>query len=179
MDMSNKLGDKSAFLFDVIKRYDHYIGTTNFKVGLMMSFLGTIIIGLAVRIMLLTPIQGEISCIRYAAIAASILTILGALFSAFLLFKVVFPNTKNENGTESLIFFGSVASCSNGAQGYFEKVKNVEPANLLKDLAIQTYNVAGVVKEKFRVLKIAVNTVIYLVVPLLAVSLLLLIFEGI
>lgn len=178
-DKDKQLQEKSAFLFEVIKRYDHYIGTTNFKVGLMMSFLATVILGLTVRIMLLSPSQGEISSIRFAAISASILTILYSLFSAVKLLRVVFPNTQNESKSESLIFFGDVASCNNGGTDYFEKVNNAEGEDLVKDIAIQTYNVAGVVNLKFKVLKTAVNMTIYFVIPLLGISLVLLIIEGI
>jgi len=178
-DKSNQYQNKSSFLFDVIKRYDHYIGTTNFKVGLMMSFLGTIILGLTVRIILLTPAQSGLSCLGNVAILTSITTIILSLFAAIQLFRVVFPNTKNNCSDDSLIFFGDVSSCENGSDGYFEKVKNATDDDLIKDIAVQTYNVAGVVTEKFRVLKIAVNTIIFFVVPLLAVSLILLIIEGI
>jgi len=178
-DSTEQLKEKSAFLFDVIKRYDHYIGTTNFKVGLMMSFLGTIILGLTVRIMSIHPIQGELSCLRLATIIASILTIIFSLIAAVKLLRVVFPNTRNENSSNSLIFFGDVASCDNGATGYFDKIKSAKMEELVKDIAIQTQNVAEVINEKFKVLKTAVNMTIYLVVPLLGISLILLIIEGI
>ncbi len=178
-DKNNQYNNKSSFLFDVIKRYDHYIGTTNFKVGLMMSFLGTIILGLTVRIMLLTPTQNGLSCLGDFAIMTSIITILFSLFAAIQLFRVVFPNTKNDCDIDSLIFFGDVSSCKNGSDGYYEKIKNATDEDLIKDIAVQTYNVAGVVTEKFRVLKIAVNTIMFFVVPFLAVSLILLIIEGI
>ena len=177
-DKSNQHPNKSSFLFDVIKRYDHYIGTTNFKVGLMMSFLGTIILGLTVRIMLLTPTQSGLSFLGNVAILTSITTIVISLFAAIQLFRVVFPNTKNDCSDKSLIFFGDVSSCENGSDGYFEKIKSATDDDLIKDIAVQTYNVAGVVTEKFRVLKIAVNTIMFFVVPLLAVSLILLIIEG-
>jgi len=145
----------------------------------MMSFLGTIILGLTVRIILLTPAQSGLSCLGNVAILTSITTIILSLFAAIQLFRVVFPNTKNNCSDDSLIFFGDVSSCENGSDGYFEKVKNATDDDLIKDIAVQTYNVAGVVTEKFRVLKIAVNTIIFFVVPLLAVSLILLIIEGI
>lgn len=178
-DKNENMKDKIAFLFDVIKRYDHYVGTTNFKVALMMSFIVTIILGLTIRVMLLTPDQNGSSCIYYAAIIFAGATILCSLLTAVNLFRVVFPNTKNEDSPNSLIFFGDVSVCKNGSDGYFEKVKNAEMDNLLKDLATQTYVVSGIVSEKFRILKIAVNITIYAIVPLLAITLLLLIIEGI
>lgn len=175
---SNRLQEKVDFLLDVLKRYDHYVATTNFKVGLMMSFLGAIVLGLTIRVILLDPIQGEISCIRYSAIIASVLTIISSLFAAIQLLRAVFPNTENENGSGSLIFFGTVVSENKDSDEYYEKVLTIKHEEILKDLATQTYNVAGVVNHKFRVLKIAVNTMIYVTVPLLAASLILLIIEG-
>jgi hypothetical protein len=178
-DSDENTMNKMAFLFDVIKRYDHYIGTTNFKVGLMMSFLGTIILGLVIRVMLLTPAQGGSSCMYIAVIIFAVLTILCAMVAAINLLMAVFPNTKNSDNMKSLIFFGDVSTCENGSEGYFEKIKNSEVEGLLKDLSTQTYTVAGIVSEKFRILKKAVNIIIYAVMPLLAITLLLLIAEGI
>lgn len=171
--------EKSAFLFDVIKRYDHYIGTTNFKVGLMMSFIATIVLGLTIRLISLEIIQDSCNYILFLTVFFGVTTILLSLLAAINLFRAVFPNTNNTSDTKSLIFFGDVASCDNGASGYFEEVKGANEALLLEDLSTQTYNVAQIVNEKFRVLKIAVNIIIYGVIPLLAITLLLLIFEGI
>lgn len=172
---SDNLKDKRDFLLDVLRRYDHYVATTHFKVGLMMSFLGAIVLGLTI---ILKPVQGEISDTRYAAIIVSILTIISSLFAAIQLLRVVFPNTNNENGADSLIFFRAVIKENKNSDEYYRKVISADQERILKDLAIQTYNVAGIVNHKFKVLTVAVNTMIYVTVPLLAVSLVLLIVEG-
>ena len=62
---------KCSFLFDVIKRYDHYIGTTNFKVGLLMSFVAAIILGLSIRIILMGPPESDCNYLYYTASASS------------------------------------------------------------------------------------------------------------
>lgn len=175
---SSELKDKTSLLIDVLKRYDHYVATTNFKVGLMMSFLGAIVLGLTIRVILLNPIQGEVGCIRYAAIVVSVLTIISSLFAAIYLLRAVFPDTKNIDGTGSVVFFGSVASENKNADEYYRKVVSIEQDAILRDLAVQVYNVARVVSQKFKVLKVAVNTMIYLTVPLLTASLILMIIEG-
>ena len=175
---NSQLKDKADFLLDVLKRYDHYVATTNFKVGLMMSFLGAIVLGLTIRVLLLDPVQGGIGCIRYATIVTIVLTISSALYAAIQLLRAVFPNTKNENGSGSLIFFGSVVSENNNSDEYYKKVLSIEQGEILRDLSIQTYNMAEVVNQKFKVLKIAVNTMIFATIPLLAVSLALLIIQG-
>ena len=175
---NNQFKEKTDFLLDVIKRYDHYVATTNFKVGLMLSFIGAIVLGLTIRVLLLDPIQGEITCVRYATIIAIVLTISSSLYAVIQLLRVVFPNTQNSNGSGSLVFFGSVATENTDSEEYYKKVLSVEPVEMLRDLATQTYNMAGIVNHKFKVLKIAVNTMTYATIPLLGLSLALLIIEG-
>lgn len=175
---NSDLKDKISFLIDMLKRYDHYVATTNFKVGLMMSFLGAIVLGLTIRIILLEPLQGELSCIRCAAILFSVTTIISSLFTTIQLLRVVFPDTENIDGFGSVVFFGSVAFENKNANEYYEKIECIERGVILKDLAIQTYSMARIVSKKFKILKFAVNTMIYITVPLLAASLILLIAEG-
>jgi hypothetical protein len=91
---------------------------------------------------------------------------------------VVFPNTKTDKNYKSMIFFGDVCATDNGADGYFNKIKEATSDEIIEDLSKQTFMVAEIVNEKFRVLKIAVNIAIYGVVPMLAVSLFLLILNG-
>ena len=79
---SKNLKDKTAFLFDVIKRYDHYVATTNFKVGLMMSFVGAIVLGLTIRVMSINPAQSGCNYLYYAVLLSSSLTIICSLSAA-------------------------------------------------------------------------------------------------
>lgn len=171
---------KTKFLLEVLKRYDHYIATTNFKVGLLMSFLGAIILGLTIRIMLLAHEVIEFNCVITLAIIFSTLTILFSLYASTLLLRTVFPDTTNKNNNkDSIVFFGDVSSQFNSPKEYFETVKVSSSTDLLKDLATQTHNVACVTDEKFKILKKAVNTIRLLVIPILAFSLILLIYEGV
>ena len=170
--------DKSTFLFDVIKRYDHYIATTNFKVGLLMSFVGAVVLGLSVRIVLLGSPQSSCDYFYYCAVGFSVLTVLLSLAAAINLLRAVFPNKKTDKSYSSLVFFGDVLAIEDGADGYAKKIEEATPEELLKDLSKQAFIVAEIVNEKFRVLKIAVRIVIYGVVPALAASLFLLMFNG-
>lgn len=180
MDEGNdKLKDKISFLFDVIKRYDHYVATTNFKVGLMMSFVGAIVLGLTIRVMSINPVGSGCNYLYYSVLLFSALTIILSLSAAINLLRAVFPNTKTHDGDKSLIFFGDVATCENGVDGYQDKVGAASTERLLEDLSKQTFIIAEIISEKFRILKIATGIIIYGVVPLLAISLLLLILEGV
>ncbi len=179
MDERNEnFKEKTKFLFDVIKRYDHYVATTNFKVGLMMSFVAAIVFGLTLRVMSITPPSSGCNYIYYSAVISSALTVLLSLLAALNLFRAVFPNTKTNDSKKSLIFFGDVACCNNGIDGYMEKLKESTKKSLFEDLSKQTFIVAKIINEKFRVLKIAARIIIFGVIPLLAISLLLLILEG-
>ena len=171
--------DKQDFLFDVIKRYDHYIGTTNFKVGLMMSFMATIILGLTLRVMSLEVILKSCNYTYYFSILFTIATIVSSLIVVINLFRAVFPNITNDSSEKSLIFFGDVETCQGGSEGYLQNIKDADLDFLLKDLATQTFSVAGVVSEKFRLLKIAVNITVWGVIPLLATTLILLVLQGV
>lgn len=171
--------DKSSFLFDVLKRYDHYVATTNFKVALMMSFIGAIVLSITIRVMSIELVQGECNNLYYSAVAFSSLTIIFSLIAAINLLRAVFPNTKTHDGEKSLIFFGDVAGCEKGADGYKEKIEKASSESLLEDLSKQTFIVAELVNEKFRLLNLSVRIIIYAVIPLLAISLMLLIFEGV
>jgi len=174
-DNKETLTKKMDFLMDVIKRYDHYIGTTNFKVGLMMSFLVTIILGLTVMVMKLPSPHIEKSCVFNIIIAVSIATIITALIGIYQLFNAAFPNISSPANSKSLIFFGDVCNSENGAEGYLNQVLNSSMKELAKDIATQTFTVAEIVSEKFRILRLAVNIIKWGVMPLLALSLILII----
>ncbi len=164
------MNDKSTFLFDVLKRYDHYIGTTNFKVGLMMSFLLAVILGITLRVVVLGSKVGINIILFWILLLFVFLTITSSLIVIFKLFCAVFPNTKNPNNYESMIFFGDVSTTQGGAVGYHEKIKNSSEEEILKDLAIQTFTVAEIATDKFKTLQVAVNIIKFCVLPLLFIS---------
>tara|TARA_R100001460_G_scaffold52229_1_gene91037 strand:- start:2783 stop:3328 length:546 start_codon:yes stop_codon:yes gene_type:complete len=178
MQESGEIEGKSAFLLDVIKRYDHYIATTNFKIGLMMSFIGVVALGLTIRAMSITPTQTSCNTAYYLAITTSVLTIATALFSSAKLLQALSPNTKSLNEKKSLIYFGDVSKHKNGIEGYKASIENITPEEILQDLAEQAFILAEVATEKFEILKTAVNTLKFGTIPLLGISILLLIAEG-
>lgn len=170
-DIENKL----SFLFDVIKRYDHYVATTNFKVGLMMSFVGAIVLGVFIQIIALTPSGNIIYCL---AVQLSVFTIITSLIVAIHLLRVVFPNTKSHDLGKSLIFFGDVSKATDGPDGYVKLVEKATTKEVLEDLSKQTFVMAEIVNEKFRLLKLSVRMLMYGVIPLLGASLLLIILAS-
>lgn len=82
--------DKLSFLFDVMKQCDHYITTTNFKIGLMLSFIGAIVLELTIRVMSLDLIQDHCISLYYMIVLLSSLTIILSLVAAINLLRAVY-----------------------------------------------------------------------------------------
>ncbi|NWH06960.1 hypothetical protein [Desulfobacter latus] len=99
---------KASFLFEVIKRYDHYISTTNYKTALTMSFLSAVILGLTLRMLTLNTGNNSNGVAYYLIAFVVTLTVFTSLIAIFYLLKVVFPNTKNPISPKSLIFLFSL-----------------------------------------------------------------------
>ena len=174
---NDSLKEKASFLFDVIKRYDHYIATTNFKVGLMMSFLSAVVVGLVVKI-ISTEVATGVDRLAWLTLSFSFLTIAFSLITSRLLLKVIFPDTSSCNETESLIFYGDVSRFNSTSQEYAQKFKSADLEKLVEDLSVQAFYVAKVADEKFIWIKKSVNILTHVVIPFLGITLLFYMLEG-
>lgn len=136
------LSEKTEILLNVVRRYDHYVAAANFKASLMMSFLAAIAIAMIARVALPAPSCKDFNYIGCAATVMVALTIISSLYVAIKLLLVVFPNTKNDGGDDSLIFFGAVAANYRNPNQYFNKIISVNSDDITRDLATQAYNMA-------------------------------------
>jgi len=157
-------------MLEVLKRYDQQITTTNFKVGLMLSFLVTVIWGLTLHVKSVPTPVGVFTCKYIVIIGSVIITITLALSAILNLFRAVSPNTDNPNDLKSLIFFGDVSKYSKG-NDYYEEITKANMESLTQDLAIQTHTLSVIVTEKFRLIRIATNLIKFGVIPLALCSL--------
>lgn len=174
---NDSLKEKASFLFDVIKRYDHYIATTNFKVGLMMSFLSAVVVGLVVKVISTGAITGRDS-LALLTLSFSFLTIAFSLIASRLLLKVVFPDTSSCTETESLIFYGDVSRRNSTPQEYAQKFKSADLEKLVEDLSVQAFYVAKAADQKFTLIKKSVNILTHVVIPFLGITLFFYMLEG-
>ncbi len=165
--------DKIAFLFDVLKRYDNYIATTNFKSGLILSFLGVVILGVAKLAKDLT--SGAYDCAYLVFIVCSILTIAFAMISIYKLLRAVTPRIMTSSN--SLIFFGSVSKLENSEE-YSNSINQLTEGDIIQDLSRQVYEVAKITNLKFIALKSTIKLIIFTVLPLLSLTLFLSLFVG-
>ncbi|MDO6814792.1 Pycsar system effector family protein [Cobetia amphilecti] len=167
--------EKCDFLFNVIGRYDHYIATTNFKIGLMFSFVSAATLGLSIRAVSVNPLHESCGILSYITLILILVTIVFSLVTAVFLLKAVFPSLKNIDKDKSLIFFGDVSGMIGGKQEYYEKVYDLTQHELLKDLSYQVFILAKITNYKFKVLQYAVSLIMYIVVPCLTLPLILII----
>lgn len=168
--MQNKPDEQKSkidFLFDVIKRYDHYIATSNFKIGLLMSFLVVILVGVILKIY---GAYGVTTGCEFSRIAF-LLVVLGVVVTDFVaviyVLKAVFPNTSSDKNYVSLIFFGDVATFDGGAASFYEEIVRADESRLLKDISYQVYSVAYITSQKFKDIQIAINWIRWGMLPML------------
>lgn len=157
--------NKNNFLWDVVKRYDHYIATTNVKASLLLGFLSVVIFGVVLR---LSFFEFENDCLSILFLIISALLLISCGCSCWQLINVVLPNTNNSKGSNSVVFFGDVANLKS-QDSYCEKIQTSTEQILQKDLAEQVYFVAKVTDKKFKQLAQASNTIKYAVLPSLIV----------
>jgi len=169
--------NKIGFLFDVIKRYDHYIATSNFKIGLTSSFLVAVIVLLFKIFESLTKLNLSDNW-NYAFLALLTLTLICCVFSFINIFRAVHPSLDSSENKHSAIFYGDVITTNNGETGYYENIQKMNENEFLKDLAFQTYQVANITNDKFKKIGRAINIVLYGVLPLLTITILCFLFKG-
>lgn len=154
---------KISFLWDVLKRYDHYLATTNFKAGLILSFLGILVFGVVNQ--LLSTANPPL-CLKVLAVWIVICSIIAICY----LLKSVYPKTKSEISKCSFISFSSVAELNK--ENYFDGIKSLTTDELIRDLTEQVHEVAIIVNQKFICIKTATEVIQFsILIPFIVFSL--------
>lgn len=135
---------------EVLKRIDVYIGTTNTKCTIVMSYCAAAIAFIVTLLAKLEP--NDISMQLMVAIGLfSILAFALAIWCMALAIITIFPVTFSKPGTykgESLIFYGDISSCG-GEEAYSIKIKNTSEEGFLDDLNSQVFALATIASNKF------------------------------
>ncbi len=157
--------DKIKFLWDVIKRYDAYIGTTNYKVSLLLAFCTSMLIGIIFKT---KDIAGKFDCsiLSHIVYILSAIILVASLKSIYHLLKTVFPQTSSHPTEKSLVFFGDVAKTENKGFDYHKSILILTEEQIVKDLSFQVYELSLITSYKFNEIKEAVNTIkLFLLLP--------------
>ncbi|MDT3280371.1 Pycsar system effector family protein [Shewanella scandinavica] len=152
---------KVTFMLDVIKRYDHYIGTINVKAGLLFSFIVVVIWNV-------TKYTAEITasgCLTKFLFVLAFVVILSGILSTYYLLSSIFPNLSSSSYKRSLIFYGDVSKKYADKKEYIKEVNAASVDDVLDDLAGQAYDISNILLEKFSRQKQAVNWLKFVMLP--------------
>ncbi|TWC18626.1 hypothetical protein FBY06_11481 [Pseudomonas sp. SJZ085] len=141
--------------FEVLKRIDTYIGTTNTKCTIIMSYCAAAI---AFIFTLLTKFDSASASMQLTvgigifSVLALVLALWCMVLATLTIFPVTFSKPDSPRG-ESLIFFGDIASCGGSAK-YSEYIQKASDAEFLEDLNGQIYTLASIATSKFSRIKL-------------------------
>lgn len=136
--------------FEVLKRIDTYIGTTNTKCTIIMSYCAAAT-ALILAILDKLDLAGASMQLMVAIGLFSVLALAFSLWCMVLAALIIFPITFSKPNTlsgESLIFYGDIASCKTSEE-YSNKVLKKTNDEFLEDLNGQIYTLATIASGKF------------------------------
>jgi hypothetical protein len=141
--------------FEVIKRIDTYIGTTNTKCTIIMSYCAAataFVFTLLAKLELAKASLQLIVGIGVFSCLALVLALICMVLATLTIFPVTFSNPKSPRG-QSLLFYGDIASCGSG-EDYSKRIAQVSCEGFLEDLNGQVYTLASIASKKFDRIKI-------------------------
>lgn len=151
-------------LFEVLKRVDSYIGTTNTKCTLIMSYCAAAIGIVALSTYRVIPtIENNLFLYFFGAICCFVFAT--GVACMFLAIKVIFPITFSSierSKGDSVIFYGDVATFNGGAGGYHLKLQEITEDDFIKDLSQQIFTVSKIASDKFSKIQTISSLLIWL-----------------
>ncbi|MCR4510575.1 DUF5706 domain-containing protein [Pseudomonas sp. 32.2.56] len=151
---------KTKNQFEVLKRIDTYIGTTNTKCTIIMSYCAAAI---ALTFTLLDKLDIKEASVAFTVSIglASTISLISAAACMILACLVIFPVTyskKNAYHGTSLLFFGDIAKHANGEEGFKQRFLKTSDIKYLEDLTTQVHSLSTIASTKFQ--KIQLITII-------------------
>lgn len=150
-DLCKVIEQKTKNQFEVIKRIDVYIGTTNTKCTIIMSYCAAVIalmFSLLARMDLASATTPFVVSIGLSSGFSLVTAVICMLMACLTIFPVTFSNPDRYKG-DSLIFYGDIAGTQGGAATYIEKINKISDEQYLEDLSGQVFTLAKIVSRKF------------------------------
>jgi hypothetical protein len=149
-DLSKAIEQKIKNQFEVIKRIDVYIGTTNTKCTIIMSYCAAVV---ALILTLIGKVQSvdtnpAVVCIGLFGCFSLIAAIICMLMACFTIFPITF-SSPNRNRGESLIFYGDIVNAEGGSDGYAKRIIEFSDEEYLNYLSGQVFTLSKIVDRKF------------------------------
>ena len=164
---------KSKFLWETIRRFDHYIATTNTKSSMILAFDGLVIGSILLKFNTVTNLFAPSE--RGMTLAVILLCCLGITSSLSLVyaFRVINPFLKSGNVAgdyHSLLFFGSITDLTK--EIYDKKIDELDEQKAQGDLKSQSFVLARGLALKMRDLRSSIGFIFLSIVVVIALFLL-------
>lgn len=160
--------NQQKLLFETIKRYDSYIGTTNTKVAVILSYCMAYIGGLSYKVIDLSA-EGSASCLWWVALILVGASVLASLFAAYRAYEALNPNVasgRDPHEPPSIFFFDDVANMTGGRDGYVTRVSEITDSEVVQDLARQAHVLAKILSTKMKTLNRSIRILVQTQLPL-------------
>ena len=168
MDASKRSDNQQKLLLEIIKRYDVYIGATNAKIAVILSYSMAYVGGIAFKVIDLS-VKRSHEYIWWLAIILAGASVAATLYAAYHAYEALNPQTpsgRSQNENPSVVFFGDVANLVGGRDGYVNRIKEITDAEIVEDLARQGHVLAGIVSKKMEMLNQSIRVLAKVQVPL-------------
>ena len=149
--------EKISFLFELIKRYDNYIGATNTKCTIYLTYFATTIGWIILSYARTLPAAYN-ECVSAILILLSCAVLLSSGFFIRKTLLIIFPVTTSSATTDagrSMIFYGDVSNRLSSS--YAEELRQLKYDDALKDLSEQAHVLAKTTNAKFSQIKELAN----------------------
>lgn len=173
--MTNSLGDASKraesqqkLLLEIIKRYDGYIGATNAKIAVILSYCMAYVGGVTFKIIDLSAKRSQDLSWLLAFVIAGV-SVAATLYAAYRAYEALNPQTppgRAPHEKPSIVFFGDVANLVGGRDGYVNRIKEITDAEIVEDLARQAHVLASIVSTKMATLNRSIRVLAKVQLPL-------------
>lgn len=155
--------DRVKNLFEVLKRIDTYLVSTNQKLAIIVSYCAAVLGWLSLNVGKISSLVST-GWLNSFVLALLFIIIVSSCICLLLTAKIIFPiNTSSVERAvdDSLVFYGDIASAKGGSGGYHGKASSISSEELIKDLSQQIFSVSKILGDKFRSIKIVVLVLIF------------------
>ncbi len=150
--MSDEEKTRLSSLWETLKRYDVYIGSVNFKSGLLASFNVAVFGGVLLKV---ETVNLSYALYKWIALALLVTIFISTSVALYWVIKSIWPNltsSSNANPIDpSMIFFGSVAN-NFSAESFKTTMANRTSKEIERDVCVQIHEVATITQLKFKLI---------------------------
>lgn len=175
-DISKRSENQQKLLFEIIKRYDAYIGAANTKIAIILSYCMAYIGGIAFKIIDLIA-KRDHNWTWWLPIVSAGISIAVTFYSAYRAYEALnpqMPSGRANHEKPSIIFFGDVSGLNGGRDGYVHRINEITDAEIVEDLSRQAHVLANIVSRKMALLNQSTQAIAIIQLPLSLLTILLL-----